>query len=87
MPRVEKIANVPEDELAELLKDYALVGATVDTTKQADGNYTVTATIPDEAPAEKKPPDKKPPDKKPIGKKPAGKKPAGKKPAGKKPTG
>ena len=47
MPRTERLTDVPDDEVDQLVEDFESVGAEVTKTKQDDGNWTVTATFPD----------------------------------------
>lgn len=46
MPRQEILTDVPDSDLARVVKDFESEGATVTKEKQPDGNWTVTATFP-----------------------------------------
>lgn len=48
MPRQEILTDVPESDIDRVVKDFESEGATVTKVKQPDGNWTVTATFPDD---------------------------------------
>lgn len=48
MPVVERLRNVPEADLPEVVEDFESEGATVSTELQPDGRWTVSATFPDD---------------------------------------
>lgn len=41
------LRDVPEDQVETVVSDYQAEGATVSVTQQPDGNFTITATLPD----------------------------------------
>lgn len=46
--RTETLENVPDSEVNEVVSDFQSEGATVVKNQNADGTWTVTATIPDD---------------------------------------
>ena len=46
MGRQEVLTDVPDSDVNEVVGDFESEGATVEKTKQPDGNWTVTATFP-----------------------------------------
>lgn len=45
MPHIEELTDVPTSDLDELVEDFESEGATVETTKQPNGKWTVRATF------------------------------------------
>ena len=45
MENVRRIIDIPESDTDEVVSDFESEGAKVSKTKQADGNWTVTATF------------------------------------------
>jgi hypothetical protein len=44
--RTETLDQVPDDQLADVVRDYESEGATVTKTRNPDGTWKVTATFP-----------------------------------------
>lgn len=49
MAKTIVLRDVPPDHVDEVVSEFEADGATVSKTQQADGNYTVTATYPDDS--------------------------------------
>jgi hypothetical protein len=47
MPHTETLTNVPSSEKEEVVSDFESEGATVQSQREPDGTWTITATFPD----------------------------------------
>jgi len=47
MSRVEKLENIPESDVEEIVSDFKSEGASVEKIREPDGQWTVQATFPE----------------------------------------
>jgi len=49
MKHIEQLTDIPDEQVEAVVADFEAIGADVTKTRQKDGKWTVTATIPDAA--------------------------------------